>query len=615
MSDQRPALLVLQIGPPETADAATAIYRTLQPCRALGELADVAVISGSVLSPELFYPIQRDTGGDLLSAADVLVIRDVADPDLLPVVASRRREGRLTVFEPGARLLPGPVSHGSGDLALRGLGPQLARLADGLQLPGAGLEGQLDAINPRRARFTSQLWEAPPADAPRRSGPEVTIGWIGTAAERPDLAAALPALGVVLERHPEARLRLLSDAELDDLLAPLPRDRVSLVPAGSISDTQQFLEALDIAIVPLAAGEPDRFLSDVRALEYASAGVLPICADAEPFRELIRPEETGFLFRDAGELESILERTLAEPDLRAAVVGRAMRAAGERLERQQSAHRLAFYLSLAAQGGVRWPATRHSATAWLEAAGPAIRFPGSRYAALGAGEVEHLLVEGTRRRAAGDVAEACRLFAEAARAAPTSHLPPLELGATEPDATAAVAALARAELCRPSSCEAAYVRGLRELERGDEAAAIAAFERARSIAPTFGAPQERLGALDEQRGKAAEAALLYEEAALQNPSFVLPIARLALLAQARGELGRAAALLERALAADPALGLTHFLLARVYLEAGRLHQAKAHLERAEAGQAGPWRAQLPRDISLPGPDTVREALARAENRG
>jgi tetratricopeptide (TPR) repeat protein/glycosyltransferase involved in cell wall biosynthesis len=610
----RPALLVLQVGPPEPTDAATAIYRTVQPCRALGELADVAVISGSVLSPELY---QRGAGGDLLMAADVLVIRDVADADLLPVLALRRREGRLTVFEPGQRLLPGPPGEIDGDLATRGLGPQLGRLADGLQLAGAGLEAQLDGINPRRALLPSQLWDAPPAAPRPREGTQVTIGWVGTAAERDDLATVVPALAGVLERHPEVRLALLGDPGLDGPLAQLPRDRVSLERADSLADAQRFLERLDIGIVPLAP-EPDRFVSDVRALEFAAHSVLAICADAEPFRDLIQPGHTGFLFRDAAELETLLDRTLADPQLRAGVVTRALRAAGERLERRQSAHRLGFYLSLAAQRGTRWsPKGANAGASWLEAAGPALRFAGSRYAALGSGPVERLLVEGARRRAAGDRAEACRLFAEAERAAPTSHLPPLQLGITEPDPSAAIAALARAEGRRPTSCQAAYQRGLRELERGDQAAAAADFERARSIAPTFGAPQERLGALAEKDGRLPEAARLYEEAALQNPSFALPVVRLALLAQGRRELGRAAALLERALAADPALGLTHFLLARVSLESGRLHQARAQLERSGADATGGWRAQLPPDLetALPAAEAVREALARAENRG
>ncbi len=114
-------------------------------------------------------PAQR-AGLDLLSAADILVIRDVAVPDLLPVVAARRREGRLTVYEPGARLFAPSSTNAGGDLAARSLPAQLARLADGVQVGGFGLDAQLDAVNPRRARFPSQLWEMPAASTagPRR---------------------------------------------------------------------------------------------------------------------------------------------------------------------------------------------------------------------------------------------------------------------------------------------------------------------------------------------------------------------------------------------------------------------------------------------------------------
>lgn len=613
----RPALLILHVGPPEPADAATTVYRTVQPCRALGELPEVAVISGSVLSPELYRPIPEAQGRDLLTAADVLVIRDVGDPDLLPLLAARRREGRLTVFEPGDRLLAAPGAEPLSDLAARSVAPQLARLADGVQVAGSGLEEQLDALNPRRACFPSQLWEiAAPAPRPARAAGELVIGWMGGAAEREDLAAALPTLAGVLERHPEARVALFTDPALAEVAAGLPAGRVDLQPAGSLADAQRFLGQLDIGFIPVAAGR-DRLRSDVRALEYAARGVCIVCADVDPFRDLVRAGQTGFLFRDAGELETALERALADAELRGEVAAGAARAAAERIERQHAADRLGFYLGLAAQRGLRWPPRGgQPAAVWLTAAGPALRFPRSRYAALGSGEVERLLVEGTRRQAAGDSAEAARLFGEAERLAPESHLPPLLLGSALADPGIAADVLARAEARRPTSCRAPYERGLRELARGDRAAAAAAFDKARAAAPVFGAPQERLGQLAEADGRAADAGRLYEDAALHNPSFALPVARLAVTAQRRGELPRAVALLERALAADPELPLTHFLLGRAYLELGRLHQARAHLERAAAGQASGWLAPLPAGFAeLGDPAAALSALASAENRG
>ena len=89
---ERPPLLVVQVGPPESLDRGPAVHRTLQPCRALGELPDLTVVSGLSLSPALYSE-------GLLFAADVLVLRAVADPDLLPIIAARRRQGRLTAYE------------------------------------------------------------------------------------------------------------------------------------------------------------------------------------------------------------------------------------------------------------------------------------------------------------------------------------------------------------------------------------------------------------------------------------------------------------------------------------------------------------------------------------
>jgi hypothetical protein len=589
----------VQIGPPEPLDRGAAVYRTIQPCRALGELADVTVISGSILSPALFAQGPSPSGttdpagtpdAGLLLAADILVIRDVADPDLLPVIAARRRNGRLTVYEIGSHIFARAASEGAvtggEDLAARSLRPQLARQADCLQLATAALDAQFAGLNPHRAIFPSQLWDPPVAPSSRPSD-RVVIGWAGTWAERGDLELALPALVGVLERHPEVRVAIMGDPELQAALAALPAARVSFIPAGSFERAQRFLDEIDIGIAPLAPTAYNRCRDDVRFIEYAAHGVLAICADLEPFREVVRPGQTGFLFRDAAELETVLERALAEAEVRAAIPARAARAAAERLERTHAAHRLGFYLSVAAQMGIRLGAAGARAAfppPELTKPPEAARvFPDSRYLALGAGKVDRLLIDGWQKRSSGqtvDAREALRAFEEAERLSPESHLPPLLIGMTATDDEVALAALGRAEERYPLSCQAPYLRGVRLLGRGDEAGATAAFERARAIAPGFGAPQERLGALAEAAGRTVEAAHYYEEAALQNGAFALPIARLATIAQREGRLDKAVALLERSLGDDPELGLTNFLVGRAYAELKRFHQARVHLQRA-----------------------------------
>jgi len=582
-SGDRPGLLIAHVGPAEPIDEGAAQYRTQQPCRALGEVSDVAVISGSILSPGLF-------DSRVLVNADVLVIRDVADPDLLPIVAARRRRRKLSVYEVTHHLFAAPPGgHEPGarfpDLVQRSLRPLLARQVDCLQVSTLALDAHCAGLNPRRAVFPNHLWDVPPP-TPARRPDRIVIGWAGSRAHREDLRVVVPALAGVLERHPEVAVAVMSEEDVRPVLAPLPAGRVSFTPWGSLSSYYRFLETIDIGIAPLAPTAYNRCLADTRFMEYAAHGVLAVCADLEPYREVVRPGENGYLFADPAELETVLERALAEGDVRAAIPARAARyIASERVERRHARDRLGFYLSVAAQMGFEIKGRNRTVfppSDLRDERHAALTFPDSRYLMLGAGEVERLLEEGLRHKAAGTIAEARRCFLAAARLAPRSHLPPLLLGGIEAPA-AAIEQLSRAEALNSTSCQAAYLRGVKLLEVGDVSDAAAAFERARSIAPGYGAPQERLGMLAEAAGRTDDASRLFEEAALQNPTFALPIARLAEIAQRAGKIDKAVGLLERILADDPDLSLTNFLLGKAYVDLHRYHQARVHLLRAVDG--------------------------------
>jgi len=581
-SGDRPGLLIAHVGGAEPIDEGAAVYRTRQPCRALGEMPDVGVVSGSILSPGLF-------DSHVLLNADVLVIHDVADPDLLPIVAARRRHRKLSVYEVTQHLFAAPPAAQAAarapDLVERSLRPLLARQADCVQVSTPALDAHCASLNPRRGVFPNQLWDAP-APTPARRPDRVVIGWGGSRAHRDDLRAVIPALAGVMERHPEVEVAVMTDATVRPLLDLLPAGRTSYTPWGSLAAYYRFLEGIDIGLAPLAPTVYNRCLGDTRFVEYAAHGVLAVCADLEPYREVVRPGETGYLFADAAELETVLERALAEGEVRAAIPARAARyVTAERSERRHAKDRLGFYLSVAAQMGFDIKGRRRQEFPPAELRDErlgATTFPDSRYTMLGTGEVERLLEEGLRQKQAGEIAEARRCFLAAARLAPRSHLPPLMLGGVEPPA-AAIEALSRAEALNPTSCHAAYLRGVRLLEVGDAADAAAAFERARAIAPSYGAPQERLGMLAEAAGRIDDACRLFEEAALQNPTFALPIARLAELAQKSGKIDKAVGLLERILADDPDLSLTNFLVGRVYVELHRYHQARVHLLRAVDG--------------------------------
>ncbi len=574
-----PTLLVVHATSALEPSGREARHRTLQPCRALGELEHVAVVSGSLLSPAL-------TESGLLDEADVLVLSEAADPDLLPILDARRRLRRLTIYEIGTHLLsPPPASRTAErtrDLVTRGMPSHLARCADGVQLATHALEARFGVLNARRAIFPSQLWEAPPPPAPRAHAQgRVVIGWGGSPAHAEDLRAIAPALAGVLGRHPEVDVAVMGDAWLRDALGALPAARLAVVPAGTSDDYARFLDGLDIGLAPLLPTEFNRCRSDARVLEYAARGVLAVCADLEPHRA-VRPGQTGFLFRDAAELETVVESALAAPDLRAATTATAARYVGEsRLERRHVGDRLAFYLATATQLGL--PLAPRLEGDPLEALGVAPTFAGSRYVALGEGPTETLLRAGLDERRAGHLVEARRLFTEARRVSPRAYMPELLLGETEEDPTLSIEALERAAELNPRSCLAPYLMGLRLGYAGVDDQAAAALQRARAVAPSFGAPQERLGELAEAAGHVEEACQLYEEAALQNGAFALPVARLAIVALREGRVDKAVALLERSLDGDPELWLTNYVVGRAYLELRRFHQAQLHLRRALDG--------------------------------
>jgi tetratricopeptide (TPR) repeat protein len=581
----RPPLLVVHVTSALDPPGRERVTRTERPCRALGELEHVAVVSGSLASPGFL-------ASGLLDEADVVVLADAADPDLLPVVDARRRQRRLTIYEIGQHLFS-PPPHGrtaarARDLLLRGMPSQLARQADGLQLATPALDARFGLLNPRRAVFPSQLWEAPAPPAARaRPAGRIVVGWGGSRAHADDLAAVAPALRGVLERHAEVDLALMGPPELAAELGALPAGRLTLVPAGSPDDYDRFLDGVDVGLAPLLPTEFNRCRGDARYLEYAAHGVLAVCADLEPYRGSVRPGQTGFLFRDAAELETILERALVEADLRAAATATAAREVGEtRLERRHVGARLAFYLETATRLGVPLaPRPGAPAPDRLARLGgePAFTYAGSRYVAVAGGATEALLHLGLEARRAGRLDEARRCFTEARRTAPLAYFPELLLGETEEDPRLSIEALERAAELNPRSCLAPYLLGVRLGYAGAPDEAAAALQRARAIAPSFGAPQERLAELAAADGRIEEACQLYEEAALQNSAFALPVARLATIALDEGRVDKAVGLLERSLAADPDLWLTNFVVGRAYLEQRRFHQARVHLQRALEG--------------------------------
>jgi hypothetical protein len=613
---QPAALRILHVESPNLGGQGDHVYRTLQPCRALGELDDVWVASGSLLSPAV-HPA--------LAVADVLVVCDVVDADLLPVIAARRRAGLPTVYEINDHFrAPQPwnaTAYLASNLITRGLSAQLAARADANQFTVPQLARDFAGLNPEKLVFPNQLWHVPALRAPRPphdAAGTVWLGWGGSLGHREDLAWVMPVLQRALARHPQVGLAIMGPPALRPLFAWAPAARFRFVPGGPLERYHDFLDTLDVGICPLLPTAFNRCRSDVKFLELAAHGVAAVCSALPPYQDSVRTGDNGLTFETLDQLAAALDRLLTDADLRRTLAARAHAGvAAARREQPHAQDRLRAYRALAAEARARagTPASASAsattapaaaaAAATAPAAPPATAawpsprdwpapYRGSRYQPLHASDVEVLLHEGLTLAQAGRPEEAARAHREAARRAPGFHVPPLLLGSVEPDPRRALAALHEAVALAPGSPAAALLLGTRLEQSGDLPGARQALERCRSLCPELGAAEARLGALAEQAGDTAAALAHYQAATAANPYFVQPALRLALLALDRGDPAAAVAHTEAALAHDGELWTLRFVLGRAYLAAGRAEAARAELERAlpDASEPGPVLAQL-----------------------
>ena len=442
----------------------------------------------------------------------------------------------------------------------------------------------------------------------------------GARAHSDDLRSVIPALAGVMERHPEVVFAVMGDPAVKPLLAGLPPARVSFSDWGPLPDYYRFLENVDVGLAPLSPSPYDRCRGDIRFVEYAAHGVLAICAELDPYRDIVRPGQTGYLYRDVTELETVLERALAEGEVRAAIPARAARyVASERLERAHARERLGFYLAVAAQIGMTLgrgaarPPFPPPVAAPTSAPAP-LTFAESRYFALGAG--------GDRSPAGGGGGP------QADRSGRRG--PPLlrrrgPAGPAQPPA----AALARHALdarrgrrgARPRRSDQPALlpralsarRAAARARRPNDAAA--AFERARALAPGFGAPQERLGSSARRRDASTTPAGCTRRRPCRTAASPCRLPAWRRWPCARGRSTRRSACSSGRLANDPDLSLTNSLLGSAYVELKRFHQARVHLLRALEGaddRPAVLTALAKAEAGLGNNDAARAAIEEAQ---
>ena len=196
--------------------------------------------------------------------------------------------------------------------------------------------------NPEVAVFPNAVHEL---DSPRNftDPTRLTLFFAGLNREEewpPLLPALNAAASIVGER---LRFHIVNDRGLfDALMTP----HKQFTPLCDYATYRSLLAQCEFSFMPLADGPFNRCKSDLKFLEAAACGVTAVASEVV-YSNSIEDGRTGFVFRDARELQQKLLHLVAQPDL-AQAMGLAARThvAEHRMLAYQVQNRIAWYRSL-----------------------------------------------------------------------------------------------------------------------------------------------------------------------------------------------------------------------------------------------------------------------------
>jgi len=167
-------------------------------------------------------------------------------------------------------------------------------------------------------RHNANVWEIPsvvdadlytgwvPREAPRNG---VCIGWTGSASTAGNLQLIRAPLRT-LSRRDDVRLRLIG---ADDF--GMPEIGHEAIPWRAETEVED-LRRLDIGLLPLplTPWAPHKFY--LKLIQYMALGIPPVATPLGSNQLVIEDGRSGFLARDEREWTTVLERLVADPELR-----------------------------------------------------------------------------------------------------------------------------------------------------------------------------------------------------------------------------------------------------------------------------------------------------------
>jgi glycosyltransferase involved in cell wall biosynthesis len=493
-------LLIVQIEPPQDIQGGDFYYRTYAPgvCMAQEEGVYVVNLTGE-------HRLRKE----LAESADILILKNICDPDYFPIIGKRKSQKKPTVYEIADDLLSlqpwNPVYSFWKHLENRTLFQQLAKACDGLQFTCNRLQEIYGRLHPNRAVFKNQILEFPAARKKVPRDPDhVVIGWGGSHGHMEDLSEIAGPLVQWIGERPGVSLHLMCSEEIFSLFENLPRQRKKRIAPGSVGEYYDFLSGVDVGLIPLKDTAYNRSRSDVKFLEYSAAGVVSVVRRMHPYLESVTHGKTGLFFDSPAEMIASLNRLIVEPGL----IERISQAARGYVlaERRQPDHvheRVSFYLETGKDTGLTGYGSWNVKDTFERWSGAERALTEGRYLHLLPGRFEDMLVNGlVAMQVHKEEGTAREMFAEAAHMEPANYLPLLFGSSISGNP---VESLVRALKLEPDSLRAWVMMGDHLGNAGKVVEAFRAYEAAAKICPEYTASFSRAVDLLRRIGQEAEA--------------------------------------------------------------------------------------------------------------
>jgi tetratricopeptide (TPR) repeat protein len=453
----------------------------------------------------------------------VLVLHLTGEPDLLPIVNERKRRGLATVFEVSDNFLalPGSIHH---ELSFNqpislATAFQLIRLSDAIQGVSDIFVERFGFLHDCRVVFENQITRM--GSIHKRSTDEVVIGWGGSLGHTDDLRWIAPVIQAVLKDYSNVSFAFMGNRrQYNEVFGNVSNRQFSYWEPGDLSDYNKFLDGLDIGLAPLMNTPFNICRSDVKFIEYASRGVVPVLSAIEPYKKHAIHGVNAFLFEDLQSLRSILETLIKDESLRQRVKERAYSyVKNRRREEDRATERVSFYQKLSDKRSTE--GVPHHLLERYDDHSEAYHIKRT--------SSESKMIRGLDLKRKGYPREARQLWFEAARDLPEYYFPVCCAAQSliQENDSKALECIQAGLTINPNSLRLRLLRG-QVLKQEDPQAARRAFQEALQTFPDYAPAWKELALLEKQEGSLEEAGRLMNKALEVNPFY----------AEAASELGK-----------------------------------------------------------------------------